>query len=118
MFARNFVPAKNTYIVIDEFADLMLSDLGRHIKNELMRIIQRSRAMRMYVILSTQRPSAKIIDGAIKANFHTKIALKVDSKLNSRIILDNPGAELLDGNGDALICSAACNMVRFRSFFV
>ena len=89
-------------VVIDEFADLM-----RYARNEIEPIIDRlaamSRAVGIHLVMATQRPSSDVITGTIKNNFPARLALKVSSAVNSRIILDEGGAEKLVGNGDALL---------------
>lgn len=88
-------------IVIDEFADLFLSD--NKIETLIVSIAQKARTCGIHLILSTQRPSADVITGLIKANIPARIALKTTSKTDSRIILDQSGAEQLLGNGDMLV---------------
>jgi S-DNA-T family DNA segregation ATPase FtsK/SpoIIIE len=92
-------------IIIDELADIMTS-YPRELEGAIVRLAQMSRAVGIHLILSTQRPSAQIITGLIKANIPTRIALKVSSLLESRIILDQGGAEKLLGAGDMLYLSA------------
>lgn len=88
-------------IVIDEFADLFLSD--NKIETLIVSLAQKARTCGIHLILSTQRPSSDVITGLIKANIPARIALKTTSKIDSRIILDQSGAEQLLGNGDMLI---------------
>lgn len=92
-------------IIIDELADIMTS-YPRELEGAIVRLAQMSRAVGIHLILSTQRPSAQVITGLIKANIPTRIALKVSSLLESRIILDQGGAEKLLGAGDMLYLSA------------
>ena len=97
------VPDKMFYIVaiIDEFADLIMAS-STDLETPIARIAQMARAVGIHLILATQRPSREVITGLIKANFPTRIAFKVSSRINSQIILDENGAETLLGNGDLL----------------
>lgn len=88
-------------IVIDEMADLMGSR-GKEVEGVIARLAQMSRAVGIHLILSTQRPSVEVITGVIKANLPTRIALRVATNIDSRTIIDTPGAEKLVGNGDML----------------
>lgn len=97
---------KMPYIVVvfDEFADFTIfsKQLRDDFENNLVRLLAKSRAAGIYIILSTQRPNAEVITGTIKANIPSRLALKTVSAVDSRIILDQPGAESLLGHGDAL----------------
>ena len=88
-------------IVIDELADLIVT-AGQEVEYSIIRLAQMARAVGLHLILATQRPSADVITGTIKANFPSRVAYKTASKLNSRIILDEQGSETLLGKGDFL----------------
>lgn len=89
-------------LVIDEFADMIMT-AGKEIEMPIARLAQLARAVGIHLIIATQRPSVNIITGTIKANFPSRIAFKVSSKIDSRTILDTGGAEQLIGKGDMLI---------------
>ncbi len=100
MASHNFVKSQepDIYIFIDEFVDIKLL-AGKNAEKDLIRIASKGRAANMHIILATQRPTRDIINGAIKANFSSKIALSTDSRQESRNILDANGAELLPRYG-------------------
>jgi DNA segregation ATPase FtsK/SpoIIIE, S-DNA-T family len=105
-------------IVIDELADLMQA-FPRELEASIVRLAQMSRAVGIHLILSTQRPSVNVITGLIKANIPTRIALKVQSQIDSRTIIDKAGAEKLVGQGDMLFSSQdAPEPVRIQSPYI
>ncbi len=104
-------------LVIDEFADLIMQDTDDKLYNLLCRLTQKCRAAKIYCVVATQRPSVDVIRGVIKANLQARIAFKVASKTDSRVILDQNGAELLVGNGDAIISNYNHDYVRFQAAF-
>ncbi|HDR50968.1 MAG TPA: DNA translocase FtsK [Mariniphaga anaerophila] len=103
-------------VVIDEFADLIMT-AGKEIEHPIARIAQLARAVGIHMIIATQRPSTNIITGVIKANFPARIAFKVASMIDSRTILDTPGANQLIGKGDMLIAQGS-NMTRVQCAFI
>jgi S-DNA-T family DNA segregation ATPase FtsK/SpoIIIE len=88
-------------VIIDEFADMMMI-VGKKVEELIARLAQKARAAGVHLILATQRPSVDVITGLIKANIPTRIAFQVSSKIDSRTILDQSGAETLLGHGDML----------------
>ncbi len=105
-------------IIIDELADIMTA-YPRELEAAIVRLAQMSRAVGIHLILSTQRPSVEIITGLIKANIPTRVALQVPSQIDSRTILDMPGAEKLLGAGDMLfIGNETSKAVRIQSGYV
>ena len=94
---------KPIVIIIDEFADLIMQDKNDLFYLSLCRLAQKCRAAKIHIILATQRPSVNIINGTIKANFPARIACRVASHVDSKVILDVSGAENLLGKGDALV---------------
>jgi len=103
-------------VIIDEFADLIMT-AGKEVEAPIARIAQLARAIGIHMIIATQRPSTNIITGVIKANFPARIAFKVASMIDSRTILDSPGANQLIGRGDMLI-STNSDVVRVQCAFV
>lgn len=108
------VKLKPIVIIIDEFADLIMQDKEDEFYENLCRLAQKCRAAKMHLIISTQRPSVNIINGTIKANFPARIACKVASRIDSKVILDSNGAENLLGKGDALVKDNFRNLERFQ----
>lgn len=103
-------------VLIDEFADLIMT-AGKEVEMPIARIAQKARAVGIHMIIATQRPSTNIITGVIKANFPARIAFKVASMIDSRTILDAPGANQLIGRGDMLF-SQGSQMTRIQCAFV
>ncbi len=103
-------------VVVDEFADLIMT-AGKEIETPIARIAQKARAVGMHMIIATQRPSTNIITGVIKANFPGRIAFRVASMIDSRTILDSPGANQLIGKGDMLFMQGS-DMIRLQCAFV
>ena len=103
-------------VIIDEFADLIMT-AGKEVETPIARIAQLARAIGIHMIIATQRPSTNIITGVIKANFPARIAFKVASMIDSRTILDSPGANQLIGRGDMLI-SQGSELIRVQCAFV
>ncbi len=105
-------------LVIDEFADLMTTT-GKEMESYLARLAAMARAVGIHLVLATQRPSTNVITGIIKANIPSRIAFMVTSNTDSRIILDQPGAEKLLGRGDMLFSSSwNPNLVRLQGAFL
>jgi S-DNA-T family DNA segregation ATPase FtsK/SpoIIIE len=104
-------------IVIDEFADLMMV-APKDVETHVARLAQKARAAGLHLILATQRPSVDVITGLIKANFPSRIALQVPSKVDSRTILDQHGAEALLGNGDMLFSDRGAKLRRIHGAFL
>ncbi len=104
-------------VVVDEMSDLMLV-AGKEIENYIQKLSQMARAAGIHIIMATQRPSVDVITGTIKANFPTRISFQVTSKIDSRTILGEQGAEQLLGKGDMLYMSSANKMVRIHAPFV
>ncbi|MDE2309126.1 MAG: cell division protein FtsK, partial [Xanthomonadaceae bacterium] len=99
--AEPLEPLPYIVVIIDEFADMMMI-VGKKVEELIARLAQKARAAGVHLILATQRPSVDVITGLIKANIPTRIAFQVSSKIDSRTILDQSGAETLLGHGDML----------------
>jgi len=102
-------------VVIDEFSDLIMT-AGKEIETPIARLAQLARAIGIHLIVATQRPSVNVITGMIKANFPARVAFRVSSKIDSRTILDGPGADQLIGKGDMLYSGR--EVVRLQCAFV
>ncbi len=103
-------------VIVDEFSDLIMTS-GKEVEMPIARLAQKARAVGMHVIIATQRPSTNVITGIIKANFPARIAFKVSSGIDSKTILDTPGAQQLIGRGDMLISNNS-EMVRVQCAFI
>ena len=120
--ARHLLPSKGhrflpyIVVIIDEFSDLIIT-AGKEVESPIIRIAQLARAVGIHMIISTQRPSTNVITGIIKANFPARIAFRVQAMVDSRTILDSPGANQLIGRGDMLI-SQGGEMVRVQCAFI
>jgi len=104
-------------VIVDEMSDLMLV-AGKEIENYIQKLSQMARAAGIHIIMATQRPSVDVITGTIKANFPTRISFQVTSKIDSRTILGEQGAEQLLGKGDMLFMSSANRIVRIHAPYV
>ncbi len=104
-------------VIVDEMSDLMLVS-GKDIENYIQKLSQMARAAGIHIIMATQRPSVDVITGTIKANFPTRISFQVSSKIDSRTILGEQGAEQLLGKGDMLFMSSANKITRIHAPFV
>jgi S-DNA-T family DNA segregation ATPase FtsK/SpoIIIE len=114
---RHKLPMPYIVVVVDEMSDLMLV-AGKEIENYIQKLSQMARAAGIHIIMATQRPSVDVITGTIKANFPTRISFQVTSKIDSRTILGEQGAEQLLGKGDMLYMSSANKIVRIHAPFV
>jgi len=106
----NLEPLPNIVIVIDELADMMMI-VGKKVEQLIARLAQKARAAGIHLILATQRPSVDVLTGLIKANIPTRVAFQVSSKIDSRTIIDQAGAESLLGNGDLLYQRSGSNLL-------
>ncbi len=114
---KHKLPMPYIVVVVDEMSDLMLV-AGKEIENYIQKLSQMARAAGIHIIMATQRPSVDVITGTIKANFPTRISFQVTSKIDSRTILGEQGAEQLLGKGDMLYMSSANKIVRIHAPFV
>ena len=115
--SKHRLPMPYIVVVVDEMSDLMLV-AGKEIENYIQKLSQMARAAGIHIIMATQRPSVDVITGTIKANFPTRISFQVTSKIDSRTILGEQGAEQLLGKGDMLYMSSANRIVRIHAPFV
>jgi len=115
--AKHILAMPYIVVVVDEMSDLMLV-AGKEIENYIQKLSQMARAAGIHIIMATQRPSVDVITGTIKANFPTRISFQVTSKIDSRTILGEQGAEQLLGKGDMLYMSSANRIVRIHAPFV
>lgn len=115
--SKHRLPMPYIVVVVDEMSDLMLV-AGKEIENYIQKLSQMARAAGIHIIMATQRPSVDVITGTIKANFPTRISFQVTSKIDSRTILGEQGAEQLLGKGDMLYMSSANKMIRIHAPFV
>ena len=115
--AKHSLPMPYIVVIVDEMSDLMLV-AGKEIENYIQKLSQMARAAGIHIIMATQRPSVDVITGTIKANFPTRISFQVTSKIDSRTILGEQGAEQLLGKGDMLYMSSANKIVRIHAPFV
>ena len=114
---KHQLPMPYIVVVVDEMSDLMLV-AGKEIENYIQKLSQMARAAGIHIIMATQRPSVDVITGTIKANFPTRISFQVSSKIDSRTILGEQGAEQLLGKGDMLYMSSANKIIRIHAPFV
>ena len=114
---KHKLPMPYIVVVVDEMSDLMLV-AGKEIENYIQKLSQMARAAGIHIIMATQRPSVDVITGTIKANFPTRISFQVTSKIDSRTILGEQGAEQLLGKGDMLYMSSANRIIRIHAPFV
>ena len=115
--SKHKFPMPYIVVIVDEMSDLMLV-AGKEIEGYIQKLSQMARAAGIHIIMATQRPSVDVITGTIKANFPTRISFQVTSKIDSRTILGEQGAEQLLGKGDMLYMSSANKIVRIHAPFV
>ena len=114
---KHKLPMPYIVVIVDEMSDLMLV-AGKEIENYIQKLSHMARAAGIHIIMATQRPSVDVITGTIKANFPTRISFQVTSKIDSRTILGEQGAEQLLGKGDMLYMSSANKIVRIHAPYV
>ena len=114
---KHKLPMPYIVVIVDEMSDLMLV-AGKEIENYVQKLSQMARAAGIHIIMATQRPSVDVITGTIKANFPTRISFQVTSKIDSRTIIGEQGAEQLLGKGDMLYMSSANKIVRIHAPYV
>ena len=115
--AKHKIAMPYIVVIVDEMSDLMLV-AGKEIENYIQKLSQMARAAGVHIIMATQRPSVDVITGTIKANFPTRISFQVTSRIDSRTILGEQGAEQLLGKGDMLYMSSANRIIRIHAPFV
>ena len=115
--SKHKLPMPYIVVIVDEMSDLM-HVAGKEIENYIQKLSQMARASGIHIIMATQRPSVDVITGTIKANFPTRISFQVTSKIDSRTILGEQGAEQLLGKGDMLYMSSANKIIRIHAPFV
>ena len=115
--SKHKLPMPYIVVIVDEMSDLMLV-AGKEIEGYIQKLSQMARAAGIHIIMATQRPSVDVITGTIKANFPTRISFQVTSKIDSRTILGEQGAEQLLGKGDMLYMSSGNKIVRIHAPFV
>ena len=114
---KHKLPMPYIVVIVDEMSYLMLV-AGKEIENYIQKLSQMARAAGIHIIMATQRPSVDVITGTIKANFPTRVSFQVSSKIDSRTILGEQGAEQLLGKGDMLYMSSANRITRIHAPFV